>query len=38
MAPNAFIGKMDRPTDAELGKALGPAKPAWDELIADLAA
>lgn len=26
------------PTDAELGEALGPAKPVWDELIAGLAA
>jgi len=38
MTPNAFIGKTDRPTDADLDKALGPAKPVWDGLIADLAA
>jgi hypothetical protein len=38
LAPNAFIGKAARPTDAELGQALGSAKPVWDRLIADLAA
>jgi hypothetical protein len=37
MAPNAFIGKAKRPTDGELQAALGPAKPVWDRLIADLA-
>jgi hypothetical protein len=35
--PNAFIGRASRPTDADLGKALGPAKPLWDGLIAHLA-
>ena len=38
ISPNAFIGKTSKPTDAELGKALGAAKPVWDGLIADLAA
>ena len=38
MAPNAFIGKTTAPADADLGKALGPLKPVWDQLIADLAA
>lgn len=38
MAPNAFIGRTERPTCADLDKALGPAKPVWDKLIADLAA
>ena len=38
MPPNAFIGKMDRPTDADLERALGPAKAVWDQLIAGLAA
>lgn len=38
IAPNAFIGKKGRPTEAEVGKALGLAKPVWDKLIADLAA
>ncbi len=36
MLPNAFIGKPKPPTAAELATALGPAKPVWDELIADL--
>lgn len=36
MPPNAFIGKPKPPTAAELTAALGPAKPIWDELIADL--
>ena len=38
ITPNAFIGKAGRPTDADLEKALGPTKPVWDGLIADLAA
>ena len=38
LEPNAFIGHTDQPTDAELGKALGAAKPVWDRLIADMAA
>ncbi len=29
LAPNAFIGKKEPPTDAELASALGPAKPLW---------
>ncbi len=37
-APNAFIGKTEQPTGADLEAALGPAKPLWDRLIADLAA
>ena len=36
MTPNAFIGKAKKPTDAELAAALGPAKPIWDQLLADL--
>ena len=36
-ATNAFIGKAARPSDADLGRALGRAKPAWDRLIAELA-
>ena len=35
---NAFIGKREKPTEADLGAALGPTKPVWDELIACLAA
>jgi hypothetical protein len=37
-APNAFIGRSSKPTDADLAKALGSAKPVWDGLIEDLAA
>ena len=35
--PNAFIGRPDKPTEADLAEALGPAKPVWDGLLADLA-
>jgi len=38
LAPNAFIGKTEPPTDADLDQALGPAKAVWEQLIADLAA
>lgn len=34
---NAFVGKTARPSDSDLEKALGRAKPVWDRLIADLA-
>ncbi len=37
MLANAFIDKLDEPTDAELMAALGPAKALWDQLQADLA-
>jgi hypothetical protein len=37
MLPNAFIDKLEKPTDAELEAALGPAKPLWDQLLTDLA-
>lgn len=37
MLTNAFIGKKEKPTDADLAAALGPAKPAWDRLLSDLA-
>ena len=37
MLPNAFIGKTQPPTDAELSAALGPAKALWDQLLARLA-
>jgi hypothetical protein len=36
-APNAFIGRTSRPSNADLESALGRAKPVWDQLIADLA-
>ena len=38
LALNAFIGRATKPSDADLAKALGTAKPAWDRLLADLAA
>lgn len=34
---NAFLGKTTRPSDSDLGKALGGAKPLWDQLVAELA-
>jgi hypothetical protein len=37
MSENAFIGKKDKPSQAELGAALGPAKAVWDQLLAELA-
>jgi hypothetical protein len=37
MLPNAFIGKPQKPTDAELTAALGPARTFWDQLLASLA-
>ena len=36
MLPNAFIGKTAEPTGKELAAVLGPAKTAWDRLIAGL--
>ena len=35
--PNAFLGKTARPSEADLEKALGRAKPLWDRLVAELA-
>ncbi len=37
LAPNAFIGRTERPTDADLAVALGATKPLWDGLIRDMA-
>jgi Protein of unknown function (DUF3788) len=34
---NAFVNRPKPPTDAELATALGPSKPFWDQLLADLA-
>ena len=34
---NAFLGKAEEPTARDLAVALGPAKEAWDKLLADLA-
>jgi hypothetical protein len=36
-AQNPFVGKTTRPSDSDLGKALGRAKPLWDQLVAELA-
>ena len=36
-APNAFIGRTEKPTDADLSEALGLAKPVWDGLVTDMA-
>lgn len=33
---NAFIGKKEQPTDADLAAALGHAKPLWDRLVSAL--
>jgi hypothetical protein len=37
MKPNAFIGQTRTPTEQQLAEALGPAKIAWDELLAGTA-
>ena len=37
MLPNAFIGKPQKPTDAELVAALGTAKVLWVQLLGALA-
>ena len=34
---NAFLGKTTRPSESDLEKALGRAKPLWDQLVAELA-
>jgi hypothetical protein len=34
---NAFIGKLNKPTDGDLTEALGPTKVLWDQLLATLA-
>ena len=36
-AENAFLGKTTRPSGSDLEKALGRAKPLWDQLVAELA-
>lgn len=36
-AQNPFVGRPTRPSDSDLGKALGGAKPLWDQLVAELA-
>lgn len=37
MKTNAFIGRTKLPIDADLVAALGPAKAAWDQFLAELA-
>lgn len=34
---NPFVGKTTRPSDSDLEKVLGLAKPLWDQLVAELA-
>jgi hypothetical protein len=34
---NAFTGKAEQPSDADLSQVLGSTKPWWDQLIAELA-
>jgi len=34
---NPFIGRTTRPSEPDLEKALGRAKPLWDQLVAELA-
>jgi hypothetical protein len=36
-AQNAFLGKAAQPSEADIERALGRAKPVWDQLIAELA-
>ena len=35
---NAFIGQAKEPADREVNAALGPAKPLWNQLVAELTA
>lgn len=35
---NAFIGRQEQPTDADLAAVLGDAKPVWDRLVSALTA
>jgi hypothetical protein len=37
-ARNAFIGRTEKPSDADLNEALGLAKPSWDGLVTEMAA
>src|SRR5450432_2962712 len=36
MLPNAFIDKVEEPTDADVAEALGPAKVRWDRLLDEM--
>jgi Protein of unknown function (DUF3788) len=35
--PNAFVGRTSPPSDADVARALGPAKPAWDSIAVEMA-
>jgi hypothetical protein len=37
MTPNAFIGRTEAPTEADLAAALGKAKSPWDLVVVDMA-
>ena len=37
MLTNAFVGKTERPSEAELAAELGSTKPFWDRLLTSLA-
>jgi hypothetical protein len=37
LLPNAFIGKLEKPTDEELATELGAAKALWEQLLTGLA-
>jgi hypothetical protein len=37
MTQNAFIGRKTPPADKDIAAALGPAKPAWDQLVQGMA-
>ncbi len=36
LRPNAFIGRKNQPTNADLTAVLGPARSLWDQLLAEL--
>src|ERR1035438_238578 len=36
VSSNAFIGKPEKPGDAELSSVLGPSRALWDQLLDDL--
>ena len=36
MKPNAFVGWTSAPTEADVAKALGPAKSVWDAIVVEL--
>ncbi len=36
MQPNAFIGRTEQPTEADLSEVLGSARVLWDQLVSNL--